>query len=121
MKLYGARIFVDDIEAARQFYTEVLGLPLAWNMPDHGVFGVKAGTPELIIEAAPDDDEARQMVGRFAGLSLEVADIAETYQALVEKGVAFVSPPERQFWGGELAHFKDPSGNVLTLLGKPDD
>ena len=33
-------------------------------------------------------------------------------------GVVFLGPPERQAWGGVLGHFKDTSGNVLTLLGR---
>jgi hypothetical protein len=31
--------------------------------------------------------------------------------------VVFDGPPERQIWGGTLAHFRDHAGNVLTLLG----
>jgi predicted enzyme related to lactoylglutathione lyase len=35
----------------------------------------------------------------------------------VAKGVHFTAPPEKQEWGGTLAHFEDPAGNVLTLVG----
>jgi uncharacterized glyoxalase superfamily protein PhnB len=55
-------------------------------------------------------------VGRFVGVSLEVTDIDATYRTLVERGVQFDAPPERQAWGGTLAHLRDPDGNVLTLL-----
>jgi len=37
----------------------------------------------------------------------------------VEKGVEFVEEPTRQFWGGWLADFRDPTGNVLTLVQNP--
>ena len=36
------------------------------------------------------------------------------------KGVRFVRPPKRQPWGGRLAHFSDPDGNVVTLLSNRD-
>lgn len=33
------------------------------------------------------------------------------------RGVHFTDPPEEQPCGGSLAHFPDPVGNILTLLG----
>ncbi len=117
MKLYGIRIFVDDYQAARTFYAETLGLPVAWEMAEHGAMGVKVGDPELIVEAVAPDGEYADLVGRFVGVSLRVDDIQATHVDLAEKGVVFTAPPEKQFWGGWLAHFKDPAGNVLTLLG----
>jgi predicted enzyme related to lactoylglutathione lyase len=59
----------------------------------------------------------QSLVGRFVGASLRVIDIDATYRDLLAKGVAFVEPPERMPRGGVLAHFKDPDGNILTLLG----
>jgi len=50
-------------------------------------------------------------------VSLRVDDLAATYVELRAKGVTFTAPPEKQPWGGSLAHFKDPDGNILTLLG----
>lgn len=119
MKLYGLRLFVDDYQAARHFYLETLGLSLAWEMAEHGALGVSIGGPQFIIEAvdAESSDEDKALVGRFIGVSLQVENIQETYADLLAKGVVFTAPPEQQFWGGSLAHFKDPAGNVLTLLG----
>jgi catechol 2,3-dioxygenase-like lactoylglutathione lyase family enzyme len=117
MRLYGQRVFVDDLAEARRFYTGILGLPVAWEFA--GVaFGLDVGCT-LIIEAvaANGDAEDRALVGRFVGCSLAVDDIDQAYADLTERGVSFSEPPERQPWGGTLAHFRDPSGNVLTLLG----
>ncbi|MDD9927285.1 MAG: VOC family protein [Rhodospirillaceae bacterium] len=50
-------------------------------------------------------------------MSLRVEDLAKSYRDLVAQGVRFTAPPETQPWGGSLAHFEDPDGNVLTLLG----
>lgn len=117
MKLFGVRIFVDDFQAARAFYAESLGLPIAWEMAEHGVMAVEVGGPQLIVESEDPDGERGELVGRFVGVSLQVEDIQATHAALSDKGVAFDGPPEKQFWGGWLAHFKDPAGNTLTLLG----
>ncbi len=118
MKLYGLRIFVSDIEKAREFYADTLGLPLNWDMPEPGAFGARLDNAELIIEQAHNEED-QEYIGRFLGASLQVDDIVDTCERLSEKGVAFSSPPEKQVWGGVLAHFHDPFGNVLTLLGEP--
>ena len=54
---------------------------------------------------------------RFVAVSLQVEDVQAVYEELVAKGVEFLGPPERMGWGGTLAHFRDPDGNVLTLPG----
>ncbi len=117
MKLFGVRIFVDDFAAARAFYADTLGLPVAWEMADHGALGLDAGGPQLIVEAVPVGGADRDLVGRFVGVSLQVDDIAATHADLSARGVAFDAPPEKQDWGGWLTHFRDPAGNTLTLLG----
>jgi uncharacterized glyoxalase superfamily protein PhnB len=76
------------------------------------------GGAELGLERCdPDDAEAAELVGRFVGTSIAVDDLDAVYAALVDTGVEFTGPPEKQPWGGVLAHFKDPGGNVQTLLG----
>ncbi|WP_416897314.1 MAG: VOC family protein [Minwuia sp.] len=115
MKLYGVRIFVDNFAAAQAFYGETLGLKANWSMPEIGAAGFDVGTAELIVEAASGKDRA--LVGRFVGVSLQVDDIDAAYRSMTAKGVTFEQPPEKQVWGGTLAHFRDPSGNILTLLG----
>jgi uncharacterized glyoxalase superfamily protein PhnB len=56
------------------------------------------------------------MVGRFVGVTLMVDNIEEQYNRLAGKGVEFTGPPEKQSWGGTLAHLKHLDGNVLTLM-----
>jgi catechol 2,3-dioxygenase-like lactoylglutathione lyase family enzyme len=119
MKLYGCRVFVDDLAQARVFYGDTLGLTVKW---DYGTaVGYDVGA-DLIVEAFDDqedeeDPDLLRSPGGFLGVSLQVDDIDACYRDLQIKGVHFVAPPEKMPWGGTLAHFKDPSGNVLTLLG----
>ncbi len=115
MDLYGVRIFVDDLEGALAFYGETLGLAVAWDAGD--AVGFQAGPGVLIVEHARRDGPDGALVGRFVGVSLQVADIHAKHRALAERGVVFEGPPAQQGWGGWLAHFRDPAGNVLTLLG----
>jgi len=117
MKVYGVRIFVDDLAAARTFYTETLGLPVTWDdTANNTAFGVNAGGAELIIERA-DPAADGDLVGRFVGLSLSVDDVEARHRELAAKGVTFTHAPKAESWGGMLAHFSDPAGNILTLVG----
>lgn len=117
-ELCAVRVFVSDWERAIRFYTETLEMPAAFRSDEMGWAQLATGRARLALERVdPDDAEARDLVGRFVGVSLEVADIHDAYARLTERGVAFESPPEKQPWGGVLAHLKDPDGNVRTLLG----
>jgi lactoylglutathione lyase len=76
------------------------------------------GEAHLALECVdPADAEAVALVGRFVSVSLEVDDIQATYDTLLSRGVECLAPPEKQPWGGTLAHFRNLDGNVLTLLG----
>jgi catechol 2,3-dioxygenase-like lactoylglutathione lyase family enzyme len=117
MHLAGVRVFVHDLAAARRFYGDVLGLRVTWE--GDSAIGFDLDRAGLIVEVIGDDADSkdRALVGRFVGCSIAVDDIEETYSELKAKDVKFSGTPERQPWGGVLAHFEDPSGNVLTLLG----
>ena len=116
------RIFVSDWQQAVAFYADTLGMECVFQSAEMGWAQFAAGTATLGIERVlPGDSEGAELVGRFVGVSLEVTDIEVTHETLSNRGVRFTSPPQRQPWGGVLAHFEDPSGNVLTLLGAPLD
>ncbi len=112
MKIYGVRVWVDDMAVAKHFYGETLGLATKWSM--EVAVGYDLGV-DLIVELE-DGAEVPSLVGRFVGASILVEDIQASYAALSAKGVPFEGPPEKMFWGGTLAHFKDPAGNTLTLM-----
>jgi catechol 2,3-dioxygenase-like lactoylglutathione lyase family enzyme len=117
MRIRYLRVFVTDLPAARTFYTQILGLDVLWEYENKAI-GFDLGLVLIVEDVSSDEDrEERDLAGRFVGCSIEVEDIQATYSELMAKGVDFVAPPEKQEWGGTLAHFKDTSGNVLTLVG----
>jgi catechol 2,3-dioxygenase-like lactoylglutathione lyase family enzyme len=118
-KLAYVRVFVSDFERAVRFYTETLGMKPGFRSDEMRWCQFETGEAKLAIEGSdPDDDPDEAEPGtRFAAVSLQVDDVQAVYAELVAKGVEFLGPPERMEWGGTLAHFKDPDGNVLTLLG----
>ena len=97
MELNTARVFVNDIEAAKRFYSSQLGLPLKADGSPYGYCVFKAGHTELVVEVVPDDapEEDRVLVGRFTGLSFTVKNASEKHRELVALGVRFTGVPEK--------------------------
>ena len=119
MELYAVRIFVRNWEQACNFYREILELPERFKSAAAGWSEYDVGGPCFGVERVDSTDrEGEALVGRMVGVSLRVDDIEVVYRRLLNRGVEFIAPPEKQEWGGSLAHFKDPDGNVLTLLGE---
>ena len=118
-RLYAVRIFSFEWEAALAFYRETLGLPLAFVDAELGWAQFEVGEDVFLgLERCDrNDPEAGALVGRFVGISIAVEQIEEVCAELEAVGVEFVGPPEKQPWGGTLAHLRDPDGNVITLLG----
>jgi lactoylglutathione lyase len=113
--LSAVRIFVDDLERARRFYRDVLELPERAAEPDWAVFELDG--KDIIVEAVAPDDPEQDLVGRFLAVSFDVDDIDAAYRVLMDRGVSFAHPPEKQAWGGTLAFPRDPDGNTFTLVG----
>ena len=101
-----------------EFYGDTLGLRLRSREDKTGVAVFSLGGKEtLSVERAnPRDREEKKLVGRFVGVSIEVDDIRRAYQELTAAGVMFDAAPQAEVWGGTMTHFRDPAGNVLTLL-----
>ena len=121
MNLNTARVFVRDLSAARRFYAEALGLRLRAHDVANGYCLFDAGNVELVVEAVPADapEHDQALVGRFTGLSFHVASVHVAHQDLSQRGVVFTAAPERQFWGGVLATFRDPDGNEFQIVQRP--
>jgi catechol 2,3-dioxygenase-like lactoylglutathione lyase family enzyme len=117
-------ISVSDLEAARHFYTETLGLKLIDDAM--GLNFELPGGGRLFIYAKPDHQPAS-----FTVLNFVVADIDEAVQELTQLGAQF----ERYDLGGDasqdatgilrglsagmgpdIAWFHDPAGNILSVL-----
>lgn len=118
-KIYAQRVFCFHWVECVSFYRDIIGLPITFENEDMGWAEFDLGGASLAIERQCQKSmEAQSLVGRFVGISIQVDDIEEIYKELVGKGVVFSHPPEKQPWGGVLAHFNDPDGNTITLLGR---
>ena len=125
MRIKLAEIFVDDQDAARRFYTEVLGFQLKTDAEyGPGARWLTVVSPDepdgtqLLLGAA--DDVARQFrqATREAGrpaTSLTTDDIERDHLRLVTAGVTFTMAPTKMPYGGTDAVFDDTCGNLINL------
>lgn len=121
MELNTARVFVNELAAAKKFYSELLGLAIKADGSEYGYCVFQAGATDLVVETVASDapEEDRVLVGRFTGLSFTVQDAAAKHEQLAARGVPFTGLPEMQQWGGILATLQDPSGNQLQIVQHP--
>lgn len=105
---------VHDLDRAIAFYRDHLSLPFLFQAPGMAFFRCGDLTLMLGVPSAPEFDHPASI------LYFEVQDIAATYQALAERGVAFRSKPHvaHREPGREmrLAFFQDGEGNTLALM-----
>lgn len=112
------RVFTTKLAEARRFYANTLGLPEVF--ADDAIAMFDTGQAKLIVEHVDaGDPEATGLVGRFTAFSFTVADMERAVNDLGDRSIEWLGLPERQAWGGLLAHFKDPDGNILTLVQYP--
>jgi lactoylglutathione lyase len=106
-------ISVSDLDRSVAFYQSLLGFELEFADAGHGYASFQAG--EIALGLAVVGDGQRDMLGRHTGVGLVVDDLEAEYKRLLEQGVSFPMPPERQPWGGFMALVEDPDKNVLYL------
>jgi len=109
--LYSIALFVTDLDRAVAFYRDQLGLPLL----RQGSFGAEFldGGTRLGVHPAVHPD-ARALVGRHTGVTLQVDGLLELCERLHGHGVRFVTEPTRQDFG-IMAMVADPDGNILAV------
>jgi catechol 2,3-dioxygenase-like lactoylglutathione lyase family enzyme len=114
---------VKDLNKAREFYEGTLGLSVGVLSEEHGLTRLRlADEHDVLMYLSADMTPASYTI-----LNFEVDDIDAAIDELSSRGVRFeryddfeqdekgvVRSP-----GPEIAWFKDPSGNVLSVLKQP--
>lgn len=123
-------IYVLDQDSALDFYTNKLGLKVTIDVPmNKDARWLTVGTPEQpgfeinltpvhesVLHSKDTAEALRDLVkkGTFGVGIFTCSDIMATYEELKAKGVEFIKPPTKEFYGTE-ALFKDDSGNWFSL------
>ena len=114
--LIGVTVWTEDLERLVGFYRDTLGLALrgshnGWANFAFGEMRLNLGSHDRVHGYTKDPFRIM--------LSFRVDDINAEYGRLSAEGVEFLRVPEKEDWGGKVATFLDPDGNVLQLLEKP--
>jgi predicted enzyme related to lactoylglutathione lyase len=108
---------VDDLEAAKKFYGETLGLRTS---EQYGLLTLHlAGDRDTLVYPKPDHAPASYTI-----LNFQVDDIDAAVDELVRRGVSLekydgMGQDEKginRAGGPYIAWFKDPAGNILAVL-----
>jgi catechol 2,3-dioxygenase-like lactoylglutathione lyase family enzyme len=114
---------VDDVEEARAFYADTLGIETTVREEMGGLMTLHlADGRDTLVYPKPDYAPATYTVLNFV-----VDDVEETVDGLIAKGVSFeryegFDQDEKGIsrgmgmGGPDIAWFKDPAGNVLAVL-----
>ncbi len=114
---------VPDTDEAKRFYGETLGLEVAVFDEDNGVMALKLAGGDVLVYRKPDFVPATYTI-----LNFDVDDIDAAVDGLAERGVEFeryddFEQDEKGIMHGpgpHIAWFKDPAGNILSVLQQPD-
>ena len=111
---------VDDLKKAQEFYGETLGLKTTVMDEENGLMSLDlAGGAAVLVFA-----KAAVAPADFTILNFNVEDVDETVDQLVARGVSFerydgFNQDEKGITRGpgpQIAWFKDPAGNLLSVL-----
>jgi catechol 2,3-dioxygenase-like lactoylglutathione lyase family enzyme len=111
---------VDDLKKAQEFYGGTLGLRTTLLDEENGLMSLHlAGDRDTLVYVKPDFVPATYTI-----LNFEVDDIESAVDELVSRGVRLeryegFDQDERGIARGngpDIAWFKDPAGNVLSVL-----
>lgn len=105
-------IACEDVERAKAYYRDVLGLPHIFDAPP-GLSFFQCGTIRLML-SRPEGAASGNST-----LYFQVSDIEHTAQRLTSRGAKVGQPhliakmPDHDLW---LAEFKDSEGNLMALM-----
>jgi catechol 2,3-dioxygenase-like lactoylglutathione lyase family enzyme len=119
-RIQAITLFVEDLAAAKQFYREIFGLPIAFEDDNSTVF--KFGNTLINLLKITEADELiapAKVAGSEAGsrvvFTIEVEDVDALCAELTARGVALLNGPMDRPWGIRTASFRDPGGHIWEI------
>ena len=120
-RLRYAILYVESVERALRFYTEVIGFterrrvgPYAELDTGSTLLGLSERSfvgPELLGEELPAPGQGSSELG----IVVPEAEVQELYERALAAGCEAIKPPKRQPWGQITSWVRDPDGHVLEL------
>ncbi len=102
-------LFVRDLDAARGFYSDLLGFPIVYE--SDWFLSLNAGNDvHICCNARREDYADHGAQGRGTKVEFRVADVDDLHRRLSRSGVPFDFAPEDKPWGLRSCGVRDPEG-----------
>ena len=111
---------VDNLQKAKEFYSQTLGLNVK---EDHGLLQLHiAGTTPILVYPKPNHTPATYTILNFPVDNVETAvdkltKLGVRFEIYNEKDLKTDSKGIMRGQGPDIAWFKDPAGNILSVIG----
>ena len=118
--IFAITLLVEDLQAAKQFYLRVFGLPVDYEGDTSAVFKFGNTLINLLKTTAgrelvkPLQVASREAGSRFV-FTIHVDDVDAMCAELTKRGVELLNGPMDRPWGVRTASFIDPSGYVWEI------
>ena len=118
--IFAITLFVEDLQAAKQFYLRVFGLPVDYEDDNSAVFKfgdtlinlLKTSAAQQLVEPA---QVASREVGPRSVFTIHVDDVDAMCAELTARGVELLNGPMNRPWGVRTASFVDPGGHIWEI------
>lgn len=107
-------LHVPNLDEAREFYTRTIGLDVESEQPGFLQFRNPDGNGAIF--AVAEHPDAQNLAGGELWWMVEDADA--TYEGLVARGAASLTPPHNEDFGRAF-EIRDPSGHTLRFFQPP--
>ncbi|HEY9281502.1 MAG TPA: VOC family protein [Eoetvoesiella sp.] len=106
-----ANIATKDLEQARVFYQNILGLDL---LMDHGWFQTYGSQVQMTIQISFASEGGSGTP--VPDLSIEVDNLDAVYQQMKDAGFSIEYGPASEPWGVRRFYVRDPFGRLINIL-----
>jgi catechol 2,3-dioxygenase-like lactoylglutathione lyase family enzyme len=111
-----AQLRTTDLEGSIAFWTERVGLPLAFRYRDfYAGIGAGASLFHLKRVDAADPSIAWVRAGEHLHLYLMAEDAAQSAAEMQARGVVLATPPHETAWGTREFVFRDDQGHTIHV------
>ncbi len=110
-------LHVRDFEKEVAFFRDVVGLELQFSDASFHFARFDAGIGFAVASGHPEETPPEGAPDRLSGIGFVVEDVDGAYREMKARGARFTMEPSKQPWGGYMAMFADPEGNIFYLDG----